>query len=151
MRDGTILNINANQLNYLKNLSFNLKVKEHGGIVIGTKLIKNNFYTVIDFYYMKNTSTKENRYSCDAKEANRYIYNQWEKSFGINNYIGEWHTHNENYPSPSRIDRFMMEDILKRNNAPNKIFLFILGKKQIYVGAISIKKRFLHKLGEINI
>lgn len=111
---------------------------------------KCNIYTVINFYYSKNISIQENRYSCDAKKVNKYIYKQWEESHGINNYIGEWHTHYEDYPEPSIVDELMMKDIFKRNNAPNKVFLFIVGKKQVYIGGISSKKRFLHELGVIS-
>ena len=43
----------------------------------------------------------------------------------------------------------MMKDIIERSNAPNKVFLFILGRQQAYIGGISVQKKYLHKLGEI--
>lgn len=151
LKDGSILNINSSQLKYFKNLSVNITTREQGGIVIGKKLMKDDIYTVIDFYHAKNISSKENRYLCDAKEVNKYIYRQWKKSSGINNYIGEWHTHYEDYPTPSKVDKMMMENIIVRDSAPRKIFLFILGKKQIYIGTICKEKNTLDKIGDIRI
>lgn len=151
LKNNIRLKINTKQLEYLKHISIHLSSKEEGGVVIGNKSLVNEVYTVINFYKADNISNRKNRYVCDARKVNEYIEKQWKKSSGVNNYIGEWHTHYEDYPIPSRVDEKMMTSILKRDNSPGQIFLFILGRKQLYIGGISSVNQSLQKLGGINL
>ena len=58
------------------------------------------------------------------------------KSNGIENYLGEWHSHPENRPTPSHVDRSLMRQIIKDGtNVFKKVFLIIVGKDQsLYIG-----------------
>jgi integrative and conjugative element protein (TIGR02256 family) len=51
-------------------------------------------------------------------------------------YIGEWHTHPENFPSPSSVDVSSIMDSFKRNDRPLKDFILmaIVGREDIYWG-----------------
>lgn len=70
------------------------------------------------------------------KTAQRKINKFWKRSDGTVIYLGEWHTHQETNPCPSKVDRKMIHDAL--NNTIMEIdflFLLIIGqKKTIWAG-----------------
>ena len=68
--------------------------------------------------------------------AQRIINKKWDESNGIENYLGEWHSHPENRPTPSHIDRSLIRQVIRDGtNAFKKVFLIIVGKDQsLYIG-----------------
>ena len=68
--------------------------------------------------------------------AQRIINKKWHESNGIENYLGEWHSHPENRPTPSHIDRGLIRQVIRDGaNAFKKVFLIIVGKDQsLYIG-----------------
>lgn len=55
---------------------------------------------------------------------------------GIVNYIGEWHTHAENIPYPSKIDLKLIEQIKQDGSCCySKIFMIIVGRNSLCVFA----------------
>jgi integrative and conjugative element protein (TIGR02256 family) len=58
---------------------------------------------------------------------------RWKASGGKVRYLGEWHTHPENFPSPSSIDRTEW-NVLSRKRADGRPMLaVIVGRKGLYV------------------
>ena len=104
---------------------------EAGGILIA----RENKYTnnlIIEYatYPFKEDIRKKYRfYRKDIGHINyyNYIYN---KNNGIYAYIGEWHTHPEDYPNPSSIDIRNWKKIWKENKEKDLINI-IVGIKQI--------------------
>ena len=67
---------------------------------------------------------KDAAHRCRALEA-------WKHSDNVLTCVGEWHTHPEDYPSPSRIDRMNWRKIMKRQGDDPVVFM-ILGRKGVW-------------------
>ena len=53
----------------------------------------------------------------------RTALERWRTSGKILTFVGEWHTHPEQHPSPSSLDRQTWRRVAKRNKAGNTFFL----------------------------
>lgn len=68
----------------------------------------------------------------DALSSNEYINEEFESSNHTKVYIGEWHTHPENIPSASYIDRQSIRQIFAESRLVLKIIVMaIVGRSQI--------------------
>ena len=110
------------------------KQHESGGVLLG-QVKKNCIYiTRISF---PSSNDKSSRYSFwrNKKNAQSIIDYEFYNSGGTVIYIGEWHTHPENHPSPSSIDINMIKTQFKKNKI-NETFLImiIVGLKGYYFG-----------------
>ncbi len=113
---------------------------ESGGILIGQ--IKE-----AEVYIMKATTPnkfdKASRYSfeCNKDAAQVIIDFEFINSGKKSIYIGEWHTHPENTPTPSTTDKTMIKTQFTHNklNEPF-IFLLIQGLEELYIGLYNGKK-----------
>lgn len=86
----------------------------------------------------------------DAKKANGIIQREFEASNHTRVYLGEWHTHPENMPTPSRTDYQSVRDIFRNALLPyNRIIILIIGLKSEYWSCFN-GKRF-SKIATINI
>lgn len=56
----------------------------------------------------------------------------WEKSSGTETYIGEWHTHPEDFPTPSSTDLRTWSEIMGRHALP--VVFLIAGRRAIWAG-----------------
>lgn len=52
---------------------------------------------------------------------------QWRLTDGLIDYLGEWHTHPEDDPSPSAVDRAAWQTIVA-NRAPHRMLFVIVGR-----------------------
>lgn len=75
---------------------------ESGGVMIG-RFIINSKNIVVDKVTvpMKGDKRTRNTFTRMAKPHQEIIDKEWKKSNGRSNYLGEWHTHPENFPDPS--------------------------------------------------
>lgn len=64
-----------------------------------------------------------------AVAANIY----WKESGGQLTFVGEWHTHPEDYPSPSIVDRRTWTKVTKSSPVDPKVFL-IAGRRSAWIG-----------------
>lgn len=71
------------------------------------------------------------------RPANKLISAAWHQSNGTINYLGEWHTHNENNPIPSATDRKLVKQVVTDGSCPlSRCFMLIVGNSgDAYVGA----------------
>lgn len=69
----------------------------------------------------------------DAEKANKLIAEEFNKSNQTRVYIGEWHTHPEDYPSPSTQDLKSLKESYNKNQLaiPYFILMAIIGRKSI--------------------
>jgi integrative and conjugative element protein (TIGR02256 family) len=110
------------------------KQPEAGGIILG-KFDENEIYIL-----KLSTPTeldKANRYNFDRHRLSAQFVVNYEffNSAGENTYLGEWHTHPEDFPSPSPTDIRMIQDQLRGNKIHTTFLLLIIkGLKGTYVG-----------------
>ena len=108
---------------------------EAGGVLLG-RFIINSKDIVVDEITVPMVGDKFSRYTFvrNAKSHQRIIDSKWQKSDRTCNYLGEWHTHPESYPSPSRVDIDSWKDRLKKDSFSSRYLYFvILGIKEIRV------------------
>ena len=77
------------------------------------------------------------KYKCilDASIANQVIKEEFEKSNQTRVFVGEWHTHPEEYPTPSYMDiRSIAKDYNDGGSGINGLILLIIGQKSNYWG-----------------
>ena len=100
------------------------KAKESGGILLGQ--VKGN-----EVYILKvTTPNKFDRaaryfFDCNKDAAQVVINYEFINSSQKTIYLGEWHTHPENYPNPSGVDKRMIGKQYFKNKL-NEPFLILL-------------------------
>lgn len=118
----------------------NKKDNEAGGILLGQ-------VTDNEVYILKITTPNKfdraSRYSFDCnKDAAQVIINyEFLNSSQKTIYIGEWHTHSENFPSPSGVDKNMINNQYFKNKINEPFLILIIqGIKGLYVAIYDGKK-----------
>ncbi len=113
---------------------------ESGGILLGQ--------VADDKVYILKVSTpnkfdKASRYSFDCnKDAAQVIIDyEFNNSGRKTIYIGEWHTHPENFPNPSGVDRKMIDNQYFKNKLNEPFLILIIqGLKGLYIAIFNGKK-----------
>ncbi|MFM1999052.1 MAG: hypothetical protein RL204_999 [Bacteroidota bacterium] len=108
---------------------------EAGGVLLGRFIISSK-NIIVDRVTVPLLGDKRSRTSFfrAAKSHQRVIDNAWLKTQGRINYLGEWHTHPENYPSPSNIDYSDWKRKLKSDVFWSRYLYFIIvGIKEVRV------------------
>jgi integrative and conjugative element protein (TIGR02256 family) len=107
---------------------------ERGGIILG-EVSKNKI--IIKKASIPTQFDKSFRFKFIRHKKSAQIFTDFEfyNSRGRVIYIGEWHTHPENYPSPSSTDINMIKTQFRKNKI-NETFLLmiIVGLKGYYLG-----------------
>jgi integrative and conjugative element protein (TIGR02256 family) len=113
---------------------------EKGGVLLGSvydNVIEINRISVPTFM---DKSTKFS-FTRDKKSAQTIIDYEFINSEGKIIYLGEWHTHPENFPSPSGQDKKMIKEQFKNNSLNvNFIIMLILGIKGYYLSVYDGEK-----------
>lgn len=63
--------------------------------------------------------------------------NRWAASQGTIRYLGEWHTHPEDYPHPSSLDITEWNLLAVKRNDRRPVLAVIVGRKALYVELVS--------------
>jgi integrative and conjugative element protein (TIGR02256 family) len=126
--------------NITKKFSDKLPDLESGGILLG-RILPNRYIVIED---LTTPTSKDKRglfyFERDKKTAQNIINEKWLKSEGEIIYLGEWHTHNEDIPTPSKRDLNMIKNQLKTSKMEiDFLILLIVGQKENYWG-IQTKK-----------
>jgi len=105
----------------------NISKTEAGGVMLG-RFILNSNNLVVDKVTIPMTGDKRSRYTFirAEKRHQKIITETWEKSNGTCNYLGEWHTHPESFPTPSKQDIFNWKNILETGIFSNTYLYFII-------------------------
>ena len=129
------IQISETVLSVLEKFKQNRKQNESGGIILGS--VFENDYIKITKLSLPNSFDKSTRHSFERNKQIAQIVVDFEfhNSCGKTIYLGEWHTHPENNPTPSFIDRSMFKQQFKENKI-NETFLifFIQGIETLYIG-----------------
>lgn len=139
-RDGITLKLPEIILNILTEYVQDNDIKpESGGIIMGY-VLGGGSYVVTDVS-LPSEGDKASRYRFlrSKKNAQRFVDKLFEKSKGKKVYLGEWHTHPEDYPTPSFLDKCSMKKQFKHNRLnSDRIFMLIIGR--IKFGIWSVDK-----------
>lgn len=67
---------------------------------------------------------------------------RWMESNGIVRYLGEWHTHPEDHPKPSEIDKTEWYTLSTKRLDKRPLLSVIVGRQDLYVGLVPGLKLF---------
>ena len=115
------------------------KEPEAGGILIGRE-DKNNGNIIIEYATSPMENDVRKRYRFYRKDEGHIdYYNKiYKESNEIYAYIGEWHTHPEEFPTPSLIDKKNWKKIWNKKNNGD-LFNVIVGTKEIRIWKCNLK------------
>jgi integrative and conjugative element protein (TIGR02256 family) len=106
--------------------------KEAGGILIGS--YRGPHIDVIACT-LPMPSDRRCAFTFDRKDKGHDVAAKtyWKESGGRLTFVGEWHTHPEDYPTPSPIDRRTWAKVVQSAPTDPKVFL-IAGRRSIWIG-----------------
>ena len=109
--------------------------KEYCGVLLGREIL-NSSDIIIDKITQpsKNDIQRKYYFFRDRKYHQKIIADEWRKSDGTCNYLGEWHTHLEDIPVPSSTDIKEWKKALKKFKFDGEaLFFIIIGKKKMKI------------------
>lgn len=122
---------------------------EAGGILLGY-VYKNHSEIIRVTVPNKYDSFGPNFFIRSKRGAQPQINKTWHKSNGTVIYLGEWHTHLEINPKPTRIDKNMTINSLKKTIMEiDFLYLIILGLNHTYWVGKQTKKELI-ELKKVN-
>jgi len=124
---------------------------EAGGVLLG-RFIKDSDNIIIDAVSIPMIGDKRTRntFKRGAFMHQRVIDWAWLKSKGTCNYLGEWHTHPEKYPTPSLVDWNDWKRKLKEDTFSGRFLYFVIvGIKEICIWQGDREKMKFKKLEKI--
>lgn len=130
------LKITKNVLTQLKSFrQLSHSDPESGGVLLGRYMLDCNDVVVDEITTPQSGDTSTRLSFNKQKKEHQWIIDMaWSKSQGTCNYIGEWHTHPEDYPSPSSIDRkTWLSQFVETIFEGDFLFFIIVGRKTISV------------------
>lgn len=149
-----ILKISSEALKVLNNFrQLDNSDKEAGGVLLG-RFVLDSDNIIIDKVTSPQSKDKRSRFA--FKKMDRYhqqrITEEWTESGGKMNYIGEWHSHPENHPSPSSLDIREWKRKSKEDVYDHGFLIFIIvGIESISAWAVSKVDQQLTKLEVKNV
>lgn len=123
---------------------------ESGGVLLG-RYIKGSSDVVIDFV----TTPKEKDSSTEVfffknKDGHQTVIDEkWEESKGTCNYLGEWHTHPQDHPTPSSTDIKTWLRLVKETQFEfGELYFVIIGRKSACAYKVAQKIKRLKPIHE---
>ena len=110
----------------------NNKDNESGGTLIGSFLSNDNGF-IIDKLTIPQKKDKQTRHSFYRSEQhNEIVQKIWKETNGFSTFLGLWHTHPEDIPKYSSIDKKdWLDSLVESKYEKNCLFFFIGGLTHI--------------------
>lgn len=120
---------------------------ESGGILIGYETIDGNI--IIEFAtkpFEKDIQKRNSFNRIDAKH-NEFLDKLWRENGNIHMYIGEWHTHPEDYPKYSLKDKCNWKNISYKMSPYKEEYIHIIvGNKSIAIWTYETSTKKIDKI-----
>ena len=135
--ENSVLSIENHAINKMMRYCQKQGMNESGGILLGRVRTDYSEFTITDVSEpCRNDKSGRCFFIRNKENAQRIIYESWKQSKGEVNYLGEWHTHPVLNPTPSYVDKQLLDKCLNENQYPFKgLFMIIVGRKgKLFVG-----------------
>lgn len=141
--DKFTINIDKNVIHTLSKFEQNNGQNESGGVLMG--YIARNELKILDCT-QPNIFDIHKRYNFIRNIfGHQFLINyKYKNSNGILNYIGEWHTHPEINPKPSKTDLITLMKIRKYKNVKFPVIMIIVGQNDTFWIGINMNG-YIHK------
>lgn len=101
---------------------------EAGGVLLGRRLIMSDDVVVDEVTIpMDGDERGRSRFHRARRRHQEAIQYAWDRSQGTVGYLGEWHSHPENRPTPSLVDRYNWTERLLFDRVTEPLFFVIVG------------------------
>ncbi|CEP94833.1 MULTISPECIES: Mov34/MPN/PAD-1 family protein [Clostridia] len=99
---------------------------ESGGMLIGSFLVNGNMIEINDITepQKEDKSSRFGFYRSD--KHNELLSFKWKESNYTKMYLGEWHTHPQQIPKPSLVDKSSWKKLLKSSITDSNLLIFII-------------------------
>jgi len=106
---------------------------EAGGILLGRMIVDSEDVIIDEATVPTNKDTRLRFFFHRALASGaKRIRQAWRETHGTRNYLGEWHTHPEDRPTPSSLDISNWQNILRKARVEQDyLFFLILGRKEV--------------------
>jgi integrative and conjugative element protein (TIGR02256 family) len=122
------------------------KSKEAGGVLLG-RLYSVSHKVVVETVTTPTREDRRSRFSFfrAQRPAQDSVRDAWARSGGEQNYLGEWHTHPEDHPTPSNIDLGDWERLCRMAVFEQESLFFII------VGRVTIRAWEMRRNGRMSV
>lgn len=124
---------------------------ESGGLLLG-RILLNNRDLIIDRVTPPTKDDTASRFFFfrPLKLAQRIVVTAWRRSRRTQNYLGDWHSHPEDHPTPSPKDIANWQRIKSRSKvSTDELFFVIVGRQVIKVWSIFENNLEPHELDRL--
>ncbi|WP_444930629.1 Mov34/MPN/PAD-1 family protein [Microbulbifer sp. SSSA002] len=105
---------------------------EGGGLLLGRHLLASTHIAVDDISRPMRGDRRTRTTFYRGKGHEKYAHRKWRESSSTYAYIGNWHSHPEPYPTPSKTDIRDWLNVLENDTYEgNKLYFLILGTKEL--------------------
>lgn len=111
---------------------------EAGGVLIGIRKKGGHIEVMSATEPMPGDNRKLFSFSRDIYGHKEKADDAWLASMGVHHYMGEWHSHAEDQPSPSFLDRLEWRKLV-RHVKPLPLVAVIVGRVGLWVGVVDQK------------
>lgn len=144
-KNGIELRVGAAIISELKRyINENGTDRESGGILIGTQSTTRSAYEITHVTFPSiRDGLQHLSFTRRKAEANDAIRDAWLHSDGKENYLGEWHTHDEPSPRPSKTDRYAIKRLARyASHSFDHLFLIILGNSnKVFIETVILPEK----------
>jgi integrative and conjugative element protein (TIGR02256 family) len=121
---------------------------ESGGILLGRQILGTDDVIIDEAADPAPGDVRSRfRFVRRAKSAQAVVDAAWQASRGSRNYLGEWHSHPEDVPSPSPADIKNWRKIAQRARFEQTFLLFVIvGKIEISVWELTVPSMMIDPL-----
>lgn len=126
--NGGILKIGAKALGQIDNqLQRRQRDCEAGGVLLGRIVVERPDFLVdvVTEPTNRDKRTRTDFYRAEQPTQER-IVTAWKVSRGERNYLGEWHTHPENDPTPSQVDKSNWRRLARTAQFEQDVLFFVI-------------------------
>ena len=133
---------------FAKHAQTNIFMPESGGILLG--YVREPHLEVLE---ATEPTCWDKRLRCffdrSAQGHHDLAQSRWAESDGLVRYLGEWHTHPEDYPSPSLVDKSGWIKLANKRQDKRPVLAIIVGRKGLHVELIDRKGKATVMCGEL--
>ncbi|WP_399361249.1 Mov34/MPN/PAD-1 family protein [Thiohalobacter thiocyanaticus] len=105
--------------------------QEAGGVLIGYKRPPHVHIVACTFPYSHDLRSRHRFFRRDPRHA-QTAFEYWNRTSGLAYYVGDWHTHPVDVPTPSQFDKREWNKLYSEQKTPEAVFL-IVGRVEWYV------------------